>query len=130
MTKRVLIAEDEESIVASLEFLMRKCGYETRVARDGESAVGCLADFRPDLVVLDIMLPGRSGFEICRSIRADAGLQATRVLMLTAKGGAGEVAKGLAAGADDYMSKPFATKELVARARALLGDAVPEVPRS
>jgi two-component system, OmpR family, alkaline phosphatase synthesis response regulator PhoP len=128
MTKRVLIAEDEESIVASLEFLMRQCGFETRVARDGNLVVGCLADFRPDLVLLDIMLPGRSGFEICRSIRADATLCATRILMLTAKGGAGEVAKGLAAGADDYMIKPFATKELVARARALLGDIVSEVP--
>ena len=128
MTKRVLIAEDEESIVASLEFLMRRCGYETRVARDGDIAVDCLADFKPDLVLLDIMLPGRSGFEVCRRIRADAGLHATRVLMLTAKGGAGEVAKGLAAGADDYMTKPFATKELVARARALLGDPAREAP--
>jgi DNA-binding response OmpR family regulator len=128
MTKRVLIAEDEESIVASLEFLMRRCGYETRVARDGDIAVDCLADFKPDLVLLDIMLPGRSGFEVCRWIRADAGLHATRVLMLTAKGGAGEVAKGLAAGADDYMTKPFATKELVARARALLGDPAREAP--
>jgi two-component system alkaline phosphatase synthesis response regulator PhoP len=129
MTKRVLIAEDEESIVASLEFLMRKCGYETRVARDGDLALACLADFRPDLVVLDIMLPGRSGFEICGRIRDDARLRSTRVLMLTAKGGAGEAAKGLAAGADDYMSKPFATRELVARARALLGEALSEGPR-
>ena len=129
MRKRVLIAEDEESIVASIEFLMRKCGYETRVARDGGIAVGCLADFRPDLVVLDIMLPGRSGFEVCRSIRSDARLRATRVLMLTAKGDAAEIAKGFAAGADDYMSKPFATKELVARARTLLGETLPEIPR-
>jgi DNA-binding response OmpR family regulator len=129
MTKRVLIAEDEESIVASLEFLMRSCGYETRVVRDGDLALGCLADFRPDLVLLDIMLPGRSGFEVCQWIRNDARLHATRVLMLTAKGGAGDVAKGLAAGADDYMSKPFATKDLVARARALLGDPAREIPR-
>ena len=129
MTKRVLIAEDEESIVASLEFLMRRCGYETRVARDGDIAVDCLADFKPDLVLLDIMLPGRSGFEVCRWIRADARLRGTRVLMLTAKGGAGEVAKGLAAGADDYMIKPFATRELVARARALLGDPAADPPR-
>jgi two-component system, OmpR family, alkaline phosphatase synthesis response regulator PhoP len=128
MTKRVLIAEDEESIVASLEFLMRRCGYETRVARDGDIALGCLADFKPDLVLLDIMLPGRSGFEVCRRIRADAGLRATRVLMLTAKGGTGEVAKGLAAGADGYITKPFATKELVARARALLDDPLREAP--
>src|SRR5207237_6683317 len=71
MTKRVLIAEDEESIVASLEFLMRRCGYETRVARDGDLALACLAEFKPDLVLLDIMLPGRSGFEVCRFIRSE-----------------------------------------------------------
>ena len=118
---RVLIAEDEESIVASLVFLMRQCGHETRVARDGEAAVACLAEFRPDLVLLDIMLPGRSGYEVCRAIRADPGLAATRVLMLTAKGGQGEEARGMAAGADDYLTKPFSTRELVARARELIG---------
>jgi two-component system alkaline phosphatase synthesis response regulator PhoP len=123
MTKRVLIAEDEESIVASLEFLMRRCGFETRVARDGDGAIGCLAQFRPDLVLLDIMLPGRSGFEICRFIRAEQALSGTRVLMLTAKGGGGDEARGLAAGADDYLTKPFSTRELVSRARALLGAA-------
>ena len=117
---RVLIAEDEESIVTSLEFLMRRCGYETRIARDGNAALASLAEFRPHVVLLDIMLPGRSGFEVCRAIRADAELGATRVLMLTAKGGAGEVAKGMDAGADDYMIKPFATRELVARVKSLL----------
>jgi DNA-binding response OmpR family regulator len=122
MTKRVLIAEDEESILTSLEFLMRRCGYETRVARDGHVAISCAADFKPDLVLLDIMLPGRSGFEVCRFIRADSSLRGTRVLMLTARGGAGEADKGLSAGADDYMTKPFATQELIARARALLGE--------
>ncbi|HUP97500.1 MAG TPA: response regulator [Usitatibacter sp.] len=120
MTKRVLIAEDEESIVASLEFLMRQCGFETRVARDGDRAIGCLAEFRPDLVLLDIMLPGRSGFEICRFIRGERSLAGTRVLMLTAKGGAGDEARGAASGADDYLTKPFSTRELVSRARALL----------
>ena len=118
---RVLIAEDEASIVASLEFLMRRCGFETRIARDGNAALQSLADFRPDVVILDIMLPARSGFEVCRAIRADPTLRATRVLMLTAKGGAADAATGTAAGADEYMLKPFATQDLVARVLGLLG---------
>jgi DNA-binding response OmpR family regulator len=123
MTKRVLIAEDEESIVASLEFLMRRAGYETRIARDGPAAMARLADFAPDLVLLDIMLPGLSGFDICERIRADPGLAATRVLMLTARGSQTDEVRGLAAGADAYVTKPFATQELVSRVRALLGEA-------
>jgi two-component system alkaline phosphatase synthesis response regulator PhoP len=123
--KRVLIAEDEESIVASLEFLMRQCGYETRVARDGEAALASLSEFRPDLVVLDIMLPRRSGYEVCEAVRADARLKSTRVMMLTARGGPSDAAKGFASGADAYLTKPFATRELVARARELLEDAAP-----
>jgi DNA-binding response OmpR family regulator len=122
MTKRVLIAEDEESIVASLDFLMRQCGFETRVARNGAAAIACVDEFRPDLVLLDIMLPGRSGFEVCEFIRAHRRLAGTRVLMLTARGGAGDEARGFAAGADGYVVKPFATRELVSRARALLGE--------
>jgi DNA-binding response OmpR family regulator len=125
MTRRVLIAEDEESIVASLEFLMRRCGFATRVARDGDEAIACLGEFRPELVLLDVMLPGRSGFEVCRFIRGQKSLAGVRVLMLTAQGGTGAEARGLAAGADEYLTKPFATRELVARARALLGVTAP-----
>jgi DNA-binding response OmpR family regulator len=125
MSPRILIAEDEDSIVASLDFLMRRCGFETRIARDGEAAIACLGQFMPDVVLLDIMLPGRSGFEVCGAIRADARLGGTRVMMLTARGGTGEVARGMAAGADDFMLKPFSTHELVARVRALLGVPTP-----
>ena len=121
MTKRVLIAEDEESIVASLEFLMRKAGFETRVARDGAAALECVADFAPDLVLLDIMLPGRSGYDICARIRENPVLNGTRVLMLTARGSSGDEARGMAAGADAYLTKPFSTQELVGRVRELLG---------
>ena len=123
MSACVLIAEDEESIIASLEFLMRKAGYQTRVARDGDSALACAAEFLPRLVVLDIMLPGRSGFEICERLRADPRLAGTRVLMLTARSSADDEARGVDAGADAYMTKPFSTHELVARVRSLLGEA-------
>ena len=123
MSARILIAEDESSIVTSLDFLMQRCGFETRVARDGQAALEALREFRPDLVILDIMLPLRSGFEVCDAIRSDAALRATRVLMLTARGGRGEEARGMAAGADGYMTKPFSTHELVDRVRQLLGPA-------
>jgi DNA-binding response OmpR family regulator len=123
MTRRILIAEDEESIVASLDFLMRRAGYATCIARDGHAALKSVADFAPDLVLLDIMLPGLSGFDICARIRENPALAATRVLMLTARGSNADEARGLAAGADAYLTKPFATQELVARVRELLGPA-------
>ena len=120
MTKRILIADDEQNIVISLEFLMKREGYEVSVANDGEEAVNAIRAQRPDLVLLDVMMPRKSGFEVCQEIKSDPELQAVRILMLTAKGRDTEVAKGVALGADAYMTKPFSTKELVERVRGML----------
>lgn len=121
MAKRILIADDEPNIVVSLEFLMKREGFDVTVATDGEAALAAMAAMPPDLVLLDIMLPKKDGFEVCQQIRAKPQWQAVKVVMLTAKGRDTEVAKGLALGADAYMTKPFSTKDLVAQVRQLLG---------
>ncbi|HET9663407.1 MAG TPA: response regulator [Burkholderiales bacterium] len=122
MAKRILIADDEPNIVISLEFLMQRNGYEVMTAPDGEQALRLLQDFKPDLILLDIMLPLRNGFEVCQRIRENPEWKHTRIVMLTAKGREVEVTKGLALGADVYITKPFATKELLADVRRLLGE--------
>lgn len=119
MASRVLIADDEPNIVISLEFLMKQQGYETRVARDGDEALAEVESFRPDLVLLDVMLPRRNGFEVCQKLRAD-GWADLRIVMLTAKGRDIEIEKGLALGADAYVTKPFSTGELVERVAGML----------
>jgi len=121
MTKKVLIADDEPNIVISLEFLLRREGFEVLVAVDGDEALAKARAEKPDLVLLDVMMPKMNGFDVCQALRADPELAAMRVLMLTAKGRDTEVGKGLGLGADAYMTKPFSTKELVARVHALLG---------
>lgn len=121
MTKKVLIADDEQNIVISLEFLLRREGFEVLVASDGVDALAKLRAEKPDLVLLDVMMPKMNGFDVCQALRADPDLAGTRVLMLTAKGRETEVSKGLGLGADAYMTKPFSTKELVVQVRALLG---------
>jgi len=120
MPHRILIADDEPNIVASLEYLMRKCDYEVCVARDGDEALQLAETFRPDLVLLDVMMPRRSGFEVCRLLRANPALRFVRIVMLSARGRDVEVGKGLALGADAYVTKPFSTRELVAKVRELL----------
>ena len=119
MASKVLIVDDEPNIVLSLEFLMNQQGYETRVARDGDEALAEVEGFRPDLVLLDVMLPRRDGFEVCQRLRAD-GWSELKILMLTAKGRDVEIEKGLALGADGYVTKPFSTAELVARVTDML----------
>ena len=121
MTKKVLIADDEQNIVISLEFLLRREGFEVLVASDGEEALDKVRAEKPDLVLLDVMMPKMNGFDVCQALRADPDLAGTRILMLTAKGRETEVSKGLGLGADAYMTKPFSTKELVIQVRSLLG---------
>ncbi len=123
MSYRILIVDDEPNIVLSLEYLMKREGYEVEVAADGEAALGAIAERTPDLVILDIMLPKVNGFEVCRRIRADPARRATRVVILTAKGRESEMAKGLGLGADAYVTKPFSTKDLVSQINHLLGRA-------
>ena len=121
MTRRILIADDEPNIVVSLEFLMKREGFEVVTATDGEAALAALAPTPPDLVLLDIMLPRMNGFEVCQRIRANPEWRNVKVLMLSAKGRDTEIAKGLALGADAYVTKPFSTKDLVAQVRQILG---------
>ena len=120
MTRKVLIADDEPNIVISLEFLMKREGWQVFVARDGNEALEAIRRERPDLVLLDVMMPGRSGFEVCQALRADESLAGIKVLMLTAKGRDTDVAQGLGVGADAYMTKPFSTRDLVQKVRELL----------
>lgn len=122
MSQRVLIVDDEPNIVISLEFLFKREGYAVTVARDGEEGLAAIRDQHPDLVVLDVMMPKLDGFAVLEAVRADPGLAATRVIMLTAKGREAEQKKGLALGADAYLSKPFSTHELVAKTRSLIGE--------
>lgn len=120
MASKILIAEDEPSIVLSLEFLLRNAGYDIAVARDGDEALRMIESAPPDLLVLDIMLPIVNGFEVCRRIRETRVPGAMRILMLTARGRDSEIKKGLECGADAYMTKPFATRELLGVVAELL----------
>jgi two-component system alkaline phosphatase synthesis response regulator PhoP len=120
MTQRILIVDDEPNIVISLEFLMQQSGYEVGIARDGEAALAQVETFRPDLVLLDVMLPLRDGFEVCQKIRENRDWDRIKVLMLSAKGRDVDASKGLTLGADAYITKPFSTRELIEKVRGLL----------
>lgn len=113
MSHKILIVDDEPYIVLSLEFLMQSQGHTVAIAGNGEEALRLAAEFEPDLVLLDAMMPVINGFEVCRRLRADALRRTLKILMLTARGRESELQRGLSAGADAYLTKPFATRELV-----------------
>ncbi|MEY5097379.1 MAG: Transcriptional regulatory protein WalR [Pseudomonadota bacterium] len=123
MSATILIADDEPNILLSLEYLMKREGYQVLLARDGQQALDAILQHRPAVVLLDVMMPLKSGFDVCQDVRARDELSGTRILMLTAKGRDTDTAKGLALGADAYMTKPFSTRELVEKVRELLGGA-------
>ena len=123
MPKSILLVDDEPNIVLSLDFLMKRAGYTVRTAADGESALEAIKAEQPDLILLDVNLPKRDGFELCQTIRSRPEWRHIRIIMLTAKGRDVEREKGLALGADDYVTKPFATQEVVEKVEAMLGKA-------
>jgi DNA-binding response OmpR family regulator len=120
MPKTVLIVDDEPSIVVALEFLMQKNGYDVLVAYSGEEALEMISKHIPDLVLLDIMLPGIDGFEVCEIVHFNPEWQKMKVMFLTALGRELDMAKGLKLGADDYITKPFKSKTLVKKIKNLL----------
>ena len=120
MSATILIADDEPNILISLEFLLKRAGYQVSLARDGQHALDAIQRDRPQLVLLDVMMPIKTGFEVCQAVRADDRLNAVRILMLSAKGRDTDLAKGLALGADAYMTKPFSTRELVQKVQDML----------
>ena len=116
----VLIVDDEPNILLSLQFVMKKAGYDVRTAKDGEEALAEIARAKPNLVLLDVMMPKLDGFSVCQRIRATSEWKDVRVIMLTARGRDVEREKGLMLGADDYITKPFSTKDATDRVAAVL----------
>lgn len=117
---RILIVDDEPNIVLALELLMKKEGYEVHTVDDGERAVQAAKELRPDLILLDIMMPKMDGYEVCQRIRSDSLLKDVNIIMLTAKGREVEREKGLALGADHYITKPFSTRQVVMKVKEIM----------
>jgi len=118
--KSILVVEDEPNIVLSLQFLMKKEGFDVRVANDGEEALAAVQSQAPDLLLLDVMIPKRDGFDVCQTIRSNPDWGGIYIIMLTAKGREVDREKGIALGANDYVTKPFSTRELIVKVRQVL----------
>jgi len=120
LSKRILIADDEPNIVAAVEFLLRRSGHEVYIARNGDEALRLVEQSCPDLVLLDVMMPVMSGYEVCKRMRDRADWHHIKIVMLSAKGRDAEVAKGMSVGADLYITKPFSTRDLMSKINELL----------
>jgi DNA-binding response OmpR family regulator len=121
MTHSILVADDEPNIALSLKFLMEQAGFSVQTASNGQEALDAVARSAPDLILLDINMPRVNGYQVCEAVRANPEWKHVRIVMLTAKGRDIEREKGLALGADDYITKPFATQEVVQKVRSLIG---------
>ena len=128
MSKKILIADDEPNIVAAIEYLLTQGGYEVHTARDGNEALGLVERLVPDLVLLDVMMPQTSGYEVCQRMRSRDEWRHIKIVMLSAKGRDAEVNRGLAMGADLYVTKPFSTRELMGKINALLNEGASSGP--
>ncbi|MDX1707601.1 MAG: response regulator [Desulfobacterales bacterium] len=126
MSKAILIVEDEPGVVVAIQFLMEQQGYSVLMAEKGEDALDLIYQYKPDLILLDIMLPGMSGWEVCENIRLNPDFRNIKIVFITARGDESEVARGLALGANAYIIKPFSNDHLIAKVRRLLENAVEE----
>jgi DNA-binding response OmpR family regulator len=122
VNKRVLVVDDEPNILMSLEFLMKRAGFEVDVARDGRQALAALEGTPPDLVLLDVMMPEFDGYEVCARVRERPEWSGTKIVMLTARGRDAERERGMKAGADAYVTKPFSTRDLVEQVKRMLAE--------
>lgn len=120
MDEKILIVEDEPNVVVPLQFIMKENGYDVTVAFSGEEAVEAITESKPDLILLDIMLPGMDGYELCQMIRQNPDWKGIKIIFLTALGREADMAKGMALDADAYITKPFSNKEVVEKVRNLL----------
>jgi DNA-binding response OmpR family regulator len=120
MTKSILVVEDEPNIVLSLQFLMKQAGFDVRVARDGDEALREVESRAPDLILLDVMIPKRDGYDVCQTIRANPDWAYIYIIMLTAKGREVDREKGISLGANDYVTKPFSTRDLTEKVKQIL----------
>ena len=126
MPKEILIVDDEPDIVVPVQFLMEQQGYHVMTANRGEDALDLICQYKPDLVLLDIMLPGIDGYEVCEIVRLNPDYRDVKIVFFTAKGRETEIAKGLALGADAYITKPYSNAELVAKVKELLEKSIRE----
>jgi DNA-binding response OmpR family regulator len=127
MAKEILIVDDEPNVVIPIQFLMEQQGYRVMIAERGEDALDLIYQYKPDLVILDIMLPGIDGYEVCEIVRLNPNYRDVKIIFLTAKGREVEIAKGMTLGADAYITKPYSNAELVAKVKELLEKTSEEV---